>query len=517
LGIVFLFGRSVELQIIKGSYFRDLSEGNRIRRVPIIAPRGKILSRGGEVFVGNVKVEKKIVFDPVGGYTKVDDVTGALDDEKISEWKRDYILADKLAHVTGYLGEVGADEVGKIDPNCIEKGPFYPGDLIGRSGLEQQYNCLLAGIDGEELIEVDTAGKKVRTLGKKEPISGQEIKTTIDLNLQKKVSELMQDKKGAVVVSDTKGEILAFYSSPSFDPNDFVSKKNSKKVQEVLNDANMPMFDRVISGLYHPGSTFKPLVAIASLEEGAIDKDYTYRDTGQIVLNTLYGTYTYGNWYYSQYGAVEGKINLVRALARSTDTFFYTIGELVGVDNLVKWSRIFGLDSKTNIDLPGEVGGLIPTPQWKLEIKNEKWFLGNTYHMAIGQGDVAVTPIALNSYISAIASGGQLCSPRFVKEESCKNLGLNANNVELVKEGMSQACSTGGTGYPFFDSDPKVGCKTGTAETNKKDVTHAWFTFFAPNNNPKVVATVFVEEGGEGSSVAGPIARDIFDYYFSKN
>lgn len=515
LGFVILFARLIELQVIKGDYYRVLAEGNRIRRIPINAPRGKILARGGEVLVGNKKVTKRVVFDPQKGYQKLDDIKGASEEELITEWVREYKMGSSLAHVSGYLGEVNEEEVGKINPDCPEEGPRKPGQLIGRTGLEEEYECLLSGVDGEELVEVDSQGKRVRTLGKKEPQPGGELRTSIHSELQKKVAEVMDGKKGAVVVTEPGGEVLALYSSPSFDPNIFVNgKNNSEKISTLLNDEDLPFFNRAIGGAFHPGSVFKPVVATAALEEGEIDKDFTYEDKGQINIETPYGNFTYSNWYFTQYGRTEGEIDLPRAIARSTDTFFYKVGEFLGVENIVEWSAKFGLNKKTQIDLPGEVNGLIPTPEWKREVKGESWFLGNTYHMAIGQGDISLTPIQVNTSISVVASNGKLCLPRIAKDPNCKELELDRDNLELVKKGMVGACSEGGTAFPFFDFEPQVACKTGTAETGVGDETHAWFSVYAPADFPEIVTTVLIEEGGEGSSIAAPIAREIFDFWF---
>jgi penicillin-binding protein 2 len=524
LGFIILSARLFELQIIKGDYFRNLAEGNRIRKVMITAPRGRILARGGEVLVANKEVKRRIIFDPTEGYEKSDEITAGADDEIITEWLRDYVLADKFAHVSGYLGKASENEVGKVNPNCSPKGPRSTETFVGRSGLEQKYECILSGIDGEELIEVNTTGRKIRLLGKKNPVPGDDIKTTIDYGLQKKVAEVMQGKPGAVVISDIRGEILALYSSPSYNPNLFLDQKNSKKIEELLNDQQYPLFNRAIGGLYHPGSVFKTIVAIAGLEEGIIDENYIYEDPGVITINE----FSYSNWYFTQYGGKEGQIGLVRALKRSTDTFFYKLGELLGVNKLVDWSKKFGLDSKTGIDLIGEVSGLVPSPEWKKDVKNENWFLGNTYHMAIGQGDLALTPLQVNSAVEAIANQGKLCYPRIADKTDCIDLELSESNIDLVIKGMVEACSDGGTGYTFFGSNPQVACKTGTAETGEKDISHAWFTFFAPVNledesqeiqkiKPEIVVTVLIEKGGEGSKVAGPIAREIFDYWFKQD
>lgn len=465
LGFFVLVARLFDLQIIKGGYYRNLSEGNRIERVKIVASRGKILARGGEVLDGS-----------------------------------------DFSHITGYTAEANEKEVGKIDPNCFDKGPYKLGQIVGRGGLSEMYNCMLTGIDGEELIEVNSRGEKIREIGRREPISGKDVKTNIDFNLQKEIASKMQGKVGSVVVSDKHGRILALYSSPSFDPEDITS---------ALKNPDLPLFNRAIGGLYHPGSIFKPLVSIAALEDGKIDKNFMFNDTGVVTVETPYGNYSYSNWYFTQYGGKEGEIDLIKALARSTDTFFYKIGEFVGINSLVDWTKKFGLTKLTEIDLYGEVLSLIPSPDWKLRVKKEKWFLGNTYHFSIGQGDLAVTPVGIHRADLSIFNGGKLCSLKIVGETKCVDLKIKKDDIELVKEGMRKACSEGGTAYTFFDFSKKhngltVNCKTGTAETNEDGKTHAWFVAGADD----FFVTVMVEKSGEGSKVAGPIARSIFDFYF---
>lgn len=500
LGFLVLIGRLVELQLIKGSYYRSLAEENRIRYVSIPAPRGKILARGGEIIVGNKEVKKE----------------GILAGEETTSWERDYKLGAAAAHITGYLGEASEEEVGKTDSECSDKGIRKLGALVGRTGLEEKYNCILSGIDGEELIEVDTKGNKLRTLGRRESISGRDLKTSIDFSLQEKISQIFANKKGAVIVTDPKGEVLALLSSPSFDPNKFIGKTDPKLIEQLLTNPDLPFFNRAIGGNFHPGSIFKPVVALAALEGGKINKSYNFDDPGVIKVNI----YSYYNWYFTQYGRTEGKIDLVRAIARSTDTFFYTIGEMVGAKEIGNWAHKLGYGEITGIDIPGEIAGLVPTPEWKLKVKGEPWFLGNTYHFSIGQGDLAVTPIEVNTAVTVIASNGFLCKPKIIKDgnydNECKNIGLKKENLDLIKKGMMGACSSGGTGYTFFDFMPQVACKTGTAEINEDGQTHAWFTVFAPADNPEIVATILVEKGGEGSKVAGPIAREIFDYWFHK-
>lgn len=520
VGFLILSAKLFETQIIKGSYYRALSEENRIRHIPIPAPRGRILARGGELLAGNLDVPKVIKFNPNGSYTITDDLTGVDPSEIIKDYRRIYPLGDKFAHASGYLSQVGGDAVGKIDPDCPEKGPRVSGMLVGTTGLEAEYQCELQGIPGEELIEVNTQGKKVRTLGRRDPVPGGDIKTTIDYGLQQEVANDMNGKKGAAIITDTQGQILAFYSEPSFDPNLLVNRNDPKAISALLSDTDLPFFDRVISGTFHPGSVFKPVVSIAALQEGAIDKSFLFTDPGVITVNG----FSYSNWYLTEYGRTEGTIGLTRAIARSTDTFFYKVGEMVGPNNIAKWADALGLNKPTGIDIPGETKGLIPTTDWKMSQIKEPWYLGDTYHMAIGQGFVAITPAEENAYIEAIASNGNLCQPRFDQGSpaKCTRIDIRQNNLEQVVEGMKEACENGGTAYTFFDFPAKhngqtIACKTGTAETASDGTPHAWFVLFSPIENPKVVATILVEHGGQGSQVAGPIARKIMDYYFASS
>lgn len=513
-----LFGKLFEVQIIKGDYYRALSEENRIRHIPIPAPRGKILARTGEALADNVAIKKRVKFTPGGSVSITEDLTDADPSEIITDYKRVYPLGDKFAHGSGYLSVISENDVETVNPKCPEKGIRTSGMLVGVTGLEEEYECKLLGIPGEELMEVNTQGKKIRILGIRNPVAGTDLKTSIDYGLQQELANDM-DKKGAAIVTTPEGSVLAFYSNPSFDPNLLIGKDNPKKVSELLTDSGLPFFDRVITGTFHPGSVFKPLVAIAALEEGAIDKNYTFNDPGIITVNG----FSYTNWFFTEYGSLEGTIDLTRAMARSTDTFFYKIGEMVGPVNIAKWADVFDLDKKTGIDIPGEVKGLIPTPEWKQKTLKEGWFLGNTYNMSIGQGDVSVTPVELNTFISTIANKGSLCQPSFVfsNSPSCRETKVSQENLNLVKKGMEAACTTGGTAYTFFDFSAKhggttVACKTGTAEVGAAGEPNAWFTFFSPIENPQIVTTIVFEKGGQGSQVAGPVARKIADYVFSR-
>lgn len=520
VGFLVIIGRIFELQIIKSGYYKSLAEGNRIRRVILPAPRGNIITSDNQTIAQNKEIKMRIVFNEDGSYRVTDDLTQAKEEEVISTWLRYYPKGEAFAPITGYIGEVGEDEVGKSDPSCTDKGGRKLGGIVGRMGLEAEYNCVLTGVDGEELIEVDTMGRPVRVLGRKDPVAGKDLYTAVNSKLQMKAFELMKDKVGGIVAEDAAGKVKVLVSSPSYDPNIFVLKNKQEAVKKLLDDPENPLFDRTVSGLYHPGSVFKPLVALAGLD-GVIDESYLFDDPGVLVVKTAYGDFSYANWYFTQYGAKEGEINIVRALTRSTDTFFYNLGELIGIDGIVDWSRKLGLDKPVGIDLPGDAPGFIPDPRWKEKEKGEKWFVGDTYNISIGQGDLLLTPLLVTKLTSTVALDGVSCTPRLVGDQECVKIDISKDNLEIVKKGMAGVCTTGGTGYTFFDFNPlnlspldRIGCKTGTAEVGDGKTTHAWFTLFSPVINPEIIATVLVEKGGEGSTVAGPIAKDLVDYYY---
>lgn len=436
-----LFFQLFHLQVIWGQRNLELSEGNRIKIEKIKAPRGIIYDQEERPLVYNIPGEKTPLI-------------------------RDYLYREVLAHLIGYLDV----------------------DYQGASGLEKEHDETLCGEDGGELIEVDTEGKKIRVIGRQEPVAGNNLHLTINLDLQKKAYEVLENKKGAVVVSQPEtGEILALVSRPSFNPN--------KISEELLNDLNQPLFNRAKNGVYPPGSIFKIVTAAAGLETGKINQSTQILDTGEIRI----GKYRYGNWYFDRFGRTEGLLNVVGAIKRSNDIFFYRVGERVGARKLVEWAKAFGLARKV---------GFLPDPE------SERWFLGNTYHLSIGQGKLGVTPLQVNMMTNVIANGGRLCQPRFLKEEDsdCQELGLKKETVEIIKSGMKEACSEGGTSLRFLDFEFRVGCKTGTAEFgDPAGRTHAWFTVFAPAESPEISITVLVEGGGEGSAVAAPIAKEIME------
>ena len=500
LAMSLLIVRLLSLQLISGSRLRVLADENRIRQIKLGAPRGKIFDRNGRLLADNRRV------------IKVQADTGLT----LDGWSRLYPEGLAAAHVVGYLSEINPDEVGLLGQG---NNKYNLGDVIGRSGIEQQYEASLRGVDGGRLVEVDSGGKVVREMGRRSAKPGQDLHLTLDTSLQQVAWQALNNRKGAVVASNPKtGEVLVLTSSPDEE------------------------FNRAIGGVYAPGSTFKVVTVIAALAEDKLKPKYTFVDTGQITV----GKFVFTNWFFTQYGRTEGETGWVKGLTRSVDTFFYKVGEYTGPELLAKWANNLGLGVISGIDLSGEVAGLIPTPKWKEETKEEQWFLGNTYQMAIGQSDLLVTPLQVNIMAGVIAARGEKCRPHLVNNPSrqgdlCTKVEISPEILDIVKRGMVGACSSGGTAFPFFDWNgqtsndstspsatnsgpsgspsqyPIVACKTGTAEyvsSDGKIGTHAWLTAYAPADDPTIAITALVEGGGEGSRAAAPIVRKVLAKYF---
>lgn len=513
--VVFLLlgARLVDLQLIKGERNRILADENRVLEVVLPAGRGIIYDRQGRQLVENIPLyfygegEEE---EEISRQQALEiESRGALAAAKVKvKVGRKYLWPEGLAHLLGYTGQVSKEEV-------LTWTHLRVGDFIGRGGVEEEYDSVLRGKRGLEIFEVDALGEKVRTVGKVAPQAGRDLRLSVDAELSKTAWEALKGRPGAVVVTEAKtGKIIVLVSSPGFDPNKLSLGITTEDYQEILEDPQKPFFNRAIGGAYPPGSTFKIVTAVAGLEEGEITSQTLIEDTGQIKV----GDFVYKNWYFSQYGGVEGEINLVRAIKRSTDTYFYKVGEWVGARKLADWARFFGLGQVTGINLPGEVGGLVPDPEWKEEVRGERWFLGNTYHFAIGQADLTTTPLQVNMLTGVIANSGTLCPPRVGiegEEEECWDLKLKKETLALVKEGMEEACLPGGTATPLFDFKPPVSCKTGTAQFgDPEERTHAWLTAFAPAEEPEVVITVLLEAGGEGSKEAAPVVAEILRAWF---
>lgn len=554
LAAISILARLFYVQIFQGSNFRKLSDGNRIRTITIYAPRGVILDRNGSSLVYNVPGFRQVV----NGKTKIIDTNQAL--SLIAQGKKDleidslrsYPYKEIFSHVLGYIGQISQDELRE------ERFSDYSGgDLVGKMGIEQEYEKVLKGIDGKKLVEINSLGKTVRKLGQTDPISGNSVTVTLDLSLQRTAFEATKDvKRGAVIATTPRGEVLALISKPSFDPNLFTLGQNYKplasgsylSIPNILNDNNnQPLLNRTISGVYPPGSTFKIVVAAAGLNNKIIDESFEVEDTGAISV----GVFTFSNWYFTQYGKKDGMLNVVGGIKRSNDIFFYKLAEKIGVNKISQTAMDFGLGQKLGIDLAGEAKGLIPTVQWKEKTIGQPWFLGDTYHYGIGQGYVLTTPIQVNTWTQVIANGGSLYQPRLMKNEKLKMKNekfLSPKTVSLIREGMVESCRPGGVAWPLFEFkipakgwsasggknviDGKnfieenssgsakmvrvtIACKTGTAQHGGENtMPHAWITLFAPAYDPEIVVTVLAEESGEGSNVAAPIAKKILEEYF---
>ena len=474
------FSRAFFVAGLQHSYYLAQAGENRVKTEAVPAPRGVMVDRDGRLVATNILVDDRAVRHHPGG--------------------------EVAAAVVGYLSE------GK-----------------GVAGLEKQYQSDLAGVAGERVVAETAGGREVEDVSLREPEPGKKLQLNLDLGLQTVAYQALKNKLAAVgkggsaIVSAVNGETLALVSLPSFDPNLFI--QNGKRGTEggiytdvdgvVSDETKKPLFNRAIGGAFPPGSVFKLVPALAGLSEGVIDETDLIEDSGEIVI----GPYRFGNWYFDKYGRTEGKINVQKALARSNDIFFYRLGERLGVDRLTAYAKKVGLGEKTGIDLPGEAPGLLPTPLWMEKEKGERWFLGNTYHLAIGQGDLLATALQVNRMAAAVVSGKK-CPPRLVGKSECSDLDLPEKAIETVKGGMKMVCQEGGTGFVFFDLKGAVLCKTGTAQHGGEEAEpHAWMVVVIPRGDaPRwVVVTVLLEDAGEGSEQAGPVARQIVDYLLKES
>lgn len=512
-----IFLRLFQLSIVKGDYYAGLADDNRTKEILIEAPRGKILDRKKIVLAENVQN-----IDGLEELARVDS-------------KRVYKKGGELSHLIGYRQI--ADENDIKNDRCVNKLDL--GDKTGKKGVEKLFECELRGKSGKKLVEVDALGKVIKTLSILDPVAGQDIQLAVDSKLQEKANSLMIDKKGSIVVLNPKtGEVLVLESSPGFNPQVF-EDGSVREMASLIKDTDKPLFNRSLEGNYPPGSTFKMFVATAGLEEGVIEPEDEIEDNGFIQAGPL----RFHNWYYLDYGGTDGKVNLVKSLQRSNDIYYYLLGEKLGPDKIKKWAEIFGFQNKTGIGL-NEITGIVPSPFWKEQVLGERWFLGDTYNLSIGQGYVTATPLQIARATAVFANDGYLCTPKLLKSQSssdidCQKVPIGKEAYRVIREGMHAACQPGGTAYPFFDfkvrtgaeatssakissheaslsqeKQVEVGCKTGTAESHAPSgKPNAWFTIFAPFENPEIVVTVLVEEGGQGSDVAAPIAKEIVKEY----
>ncbi|MCD8484852.1 hypothetical protein LRY60_04655 [Candidatus Woesebacteria bacterium] len=451
---VVMVGRVFWLQVWKSVEWSALAERNRTVRVVQRAPRGLITDRYGKTLAGNTVL-----------YTQVVTSGSELTERILSEQEASVLMATAPTQVRkSYVRRYAYGPVFSHLVGYIQK-PMYSSDIVfGRYGMEREYNATLAGTDGYVVYERNAQGQARRVLRREEPVVGSPLETTLDAELSEVAFRALGAQRGAVLVSNPKtGEVLAAVTSPSFLPlnseqDDPVLSENwlpavatgsvAPDISSALEMEHTPFLFRPTAAVYPPGSIFKIITALAGLEREVIDGDTTVLDEGVLTV----GDFTYENWYWRQFGRVEGEVDVVKALARSNDIYFYKLAEWIGPKNLADFAHLFSLGERTGIGIVSESTGLIPDPAWKQQYFGERWFLGNTYHMGIGQGDVLVTPIQMQVLMSTIASRGRKCQPQVVRDAAqvCQELSLQPESLGLVIEGLRQACSAGGTAYPFF-------------------------------------------------------------------
>ncbi len=547
-----LLFKLINIQIVYGSYYRSLADTNRTRTNIIRSQRGIIFDRNGIPLVYNTPSFTLKNDEQISELTRDEAMKLLSENQKLDiNALRYYPYKEYTSHVLGYTGQISKEELAASITN-----EYSTTDILGKSGIEKIYEKQLRGVSGKELIEVDALGNKVRTLGQNDPIPGKDITLTLDINLQKAAYNALPDgKKGVVIVSTPDGQILTMVSKPSFDANLFTMGDTYKatgsaytSLSAMLNDGdNQPLMNRAITGTYPPGSTFKLVTAAAGLEKKIIDEKFEVEDTGILKV----GAFSFGNWFFLEQGKTDGNVNVVKAISRSNDIFFYKLAEKVSVDTLSSVASEFGIGKTVGIDLPGEAKGILPTKEWKQKVMKEPWYLGDTYHYGIGQGYLLTTPLQVNSWTQVIANGGTLYTPHLIKNEKLKIKNekfLSQKTIRLIRQGMIDSCREGGVAWPLFTfriqnsklridgknflevkegttsgklqnnyREVAIACKTGTAQHGgEKTEPHAWITLFAPAYDPQIVVTVLVEESGQGSNVAAPVAKKVLEEWFGK-
>ena len=552
---LFLMTGLIKIQVFENSYYKDLSQENRIRIIPIKAARGNIYDRNGKVLarsrlsfsvavipkevssnnelfarlskilnvnpallINKMKKDALSPFNPVVIQSDIPKDKAILieeDKDKLpgviiqTEPLREYIYSEATAHIIGYVGKPNINELQKL-----KTYGYKPTDLIGRAGIEKSFNSYLKGKDGGYQVEVDSRGRRIKVIGYKKPRKGKDIYLTIDIDIQNYIYELIKDKKAAVcLMSPDTGKIISLVSSPSFNPNIFINPDNKKNrlINQLFNSDSYPMVNRCIQTAYPVGSLFKIVTSIAALETDSISETQQFNCPGYFKL----GGRVFHCWKESGHG-----LQTVRqALKNSCNVFFYNVGLKVGVDNLTKYAKKFGFGEKTGIQLPDEARGLVPSKHWKLKTKNEPWYDGETVIFAIGQGYFLATPLQALRMISAIANGGNLVYPQIVERiedvdigyPEPKSLNLEDKNIQIVKEGLDLVVSEYGTGQKAQVEGLEVAGKTATAQVSS-GLTHAWFGCFFPVDKPEYAIIVFMEHGGSGGWNAAPLGKKIIEY-----
>jgi penicillin-binding protein 2 len=576
LGIFLILAYGLwRLQVMQSDYYSLAAEKNRIRNVPILAPRGKILDREGRTIVDNYPsfsalllrdssrdlnadadlIAQGLHLDPNEVRTRVrrfasmpqyqpiflkEDITpdelAFIDAHRNELPELDTIMAHRrlyprngfIAHLIGYVGEVTEDML-----NQPQFELYSPGDMVGVSGVERQYNAVLMGKNGSRRALVNSHGREVGRLDETPAQPGKQLKLTIDIDLQIAAEQALEGKNGAIVAMDPRtGEILAMVSRPTFDPNDFSVRISRDEWNKLVTDDDHPLLNKAIQAQLAPGSTFKIIMATAGLQEGIAQNMHVNCAGGA----TFYGRY-FKCWVLAEH-RVHGPVEISKAIYQSCDVFFYTLAEKLGIERIAKYATMLGLGQKTGIDLPQEVSGVMPSEQWKIRNFKQKWFAGETISVGIGQGAVAVTPIQMARAIGAIASGGRLVRPHVTNPGDLPPGVVQASNVpdqstvpidpqnwEIITDAMAAVVNPGGTAALSHLQNIDFAGKTGSAQTisnalkaklgaagkaNFKD--NGWFVGVEPRRNPEIVVCTLLEEGEHGYLAARTAAKVIKAY-----
>jgi penicillin-binding protein 2 len=565
------------LQVVQNEFYANLAEKNRIRNVPVLAPRGKILDREGRIIVDNypsftalllrdsshdlvadsdfiaqgLHLDPKEVRQRIQHYAASpqyqpiflkDDITpdelafieahhNELPElDTIMAHRRLYPRNGFMAHVIGYVGEVSEEMLNE------PQFEFYnPGDVVGKSGIELQYNQILMGKNGFRRAVVNSHGREVQHLDETPAVPGKQLKLTIDLDLQIAAEEALGQRNGAIVAMDPRnGEILAMVSRPTFDPNDFAVRVSRDEWSKLVNDEDHPLLNKAIQAQLAPGSTFKIIMAVAGLQEGIAENMHVNCTGGAI----FYGRY-FKCWISAEH-RVHGEVDISKAIYQSCDVFFYTLAERLGIGRIAKYATMFGLGQKTGIDLPDEVSGVMPSEEWKIRNFKQKWYAGETISVGIGQGAVAVTPIQLARAIGAIASDGLLVTPHVTDPHDLPpgitpaagipppvKIPIDPQNWEIITDAMANVPTPIGTAGSAHLQGIDFAGKTGSAQTvsnalkartsngKSKYKDNAWFVGVTPRRSPEIVVAVLFE-GGEHGQFAARLAAQVIKAYVEK-
>jgi penicillin-binding protein 2 len=561
------------LQILGADNYRVLAEQNRIRKVPVLAPRGRIFDRYGRILVDNYpsvtcyllrEQQKNLDADlsliAAGLHMPMDQIQATLrhfqyapkyqpiplkqditpdeqafiaahrDDlpelETLDEQRRLYPKDGFAAHLIGYVGEVS-----ESDLNQERFAAYEPGDVVGKSGVEETYDDILRGTDGSRDVIVNSHGKELGQMGQELAVPGQDLHLTIDLDLQMAAERALEGKNGAIVAMDPHtGEILAMASRPTFDPNQFSVRLSSAYWKSIMDDPNHPMMNKAIQAQLAPGSTFKVVMTLAGLQENAAQDLHVECNGGATFYGHFFGCDRH-----------HGYVDIHNALPYSCDTFYYTLANKLGIETIASYAHSVGLGQKTGIDLPDEESGIVPSEEWKLKTQHDKWYAGETISVGIGQGATEVTPMQLARALSGIASGGVFVRPHVLmpgqvpSEEQTAieatypgagvaRIPLTPANWEIITDDMANVLSPIGTAAEAHLDGVDFAGKTGTADvvsgrkkgsTDKSTLPNAWFVGMTPRRNPDIVVAVLWEHGYWGNNSA-KLAAQVIDTYVTE-